>query len=448
MGNDSRSEPAVEKTCLPARLPRERRDTIATRLSCNKSNDLSSLALGEGRSPTRAASNLPLGPTNRLSLSDQLAINGGPPTIPDGPPTWPLQDGAVRDALLAAYEDGDWGRYHGKHVERLTKQLANYHNLEYVLPCCSGTIAVELALRGLKIGSGDEVILAGYDFGANFRCIEAVGARPVLVDIDPATWCLDAGCVAPAIGPATRAILVSHLHGGIAAMRTLRELADQAKLRIVEDACQAPGATVDGRRAGTWGDVGVLSFGGSKTLTAGRGGAIITPHQDVFQRAKIFNDRGNEAFPLSELQAAVLLPQLECLDERNRQRMRGVQKLLSDCGDTPGLTPVSVDEAENTAGFYKLAWLYDEDVTGPSRDAFIAAIQAEGVAIDVGFRGFARRGASRCRRVGDLAHTSRAAAQTVLLHHPVLLSSDSDLELVATAIRKVMDALMQDTSTG
>lgn len=383
------------------------------------------------------------GGLERGRLSNQLAINGGPPTIPDGPPTWPLHDDTVRDALLAVYEDGDWGRYHGKYVERLTERLADRHGLQYVLPCCSGTMAVELALRGLKIGADDEVILAGYDFGANFRCIEAVGARPVLVDIDPDTWCLDVNRASEAIGPATRAILVSHLHGGLAAMRALREAADRRNLTIVEDACQAPGATVDQRTTGTWGDVGVLSFGGSKILTAGRGGAIVTPHQDVFQRAKIFNDRGNEAFPLSELQAAVLLPQLERLDERNRKRLCAVQKLLGDCGELPGLTPIRVDKGENAASFYKLAWRYDDKVTGRSRDAFIAAIQAEGVAMDAGFRGFTRRGAKRCRRVGNLTHSSRAAEQTVLLHHPVLLGSDSELELVATAIHKVLNAFAE-----
>lgn len=373
----------------------------------------------------------------------ELAINGGPPTIPDGPPTWPLADDTVRDALLAAYAGGDWGRYHGKHVGLLKERLGEMHGVEHVLPCCSGTIAVELALRGVKVGEGDEVILAGYDFGANFRCIEAVGARPVLVDIDPESWCLDASRVEKAISPTTRAILVSHLHGGLASMPSLRETADRHDLKIVEDACQAQGATVESRMAGTWGDVGVLSFGGSKLLTAGRGGAIVTAHEDIFQRAKIFNDRGNEAFPLSELQAAVLLPQLERLAERNERRRQSVRLLLDRCSDIDGLSPVRVDQGDNVASFYKLAWLFDEDAIGRSRQAFIAAIQAEGVAIDEGFRGFTRRGGGRCRRVGSLDNSARAASQTVLLHHPVLLETDADVELVAVAILKTMKALHQ-----
>jgi dTDP-4-amino-4,6-dideoxygalactose transaminase len=184
------------------------------------------------------------------------------------------------------------------------------HQVEHVLPCASGTIAVELALRGLGVVAGDEVILAAYDFGGNFRAIDAIGARPVLVDIGLNHWCLDADLLSQAISKSTRAVIVSHLHGTLANMRRIMEVAKDMQLGIVEDACQVPGAIVQGRPAGSWGDVGVLSFGGSKLLTAGRGGALLTSRADVFQRAKIYHERGNQAFPLSELQCAVLPPQI------------------------------------------------------------------------------------------------------------------------------------------
>jgi dTDP-4-amino-4,6-dideoxygalactose transaminase len=138
----------------------------------------------------------------------------------------------------------------------------------------SGTIAVELALRGLKVAAGDEVILAAYDFPGNFRAIEAIGARPMLVDLAPGTWTLDVDHVEAAISPVTKAIVVSHLHGSLADMQRLCELANERGLTIVEDACQVPGASISGRPTGSWGDCGILSFGGSKLLTAGRGGAI------------------------------------------------------------------------------------------------------------------------------------------------------------------------------
>src|SRR5262249_4920495 len=152
-----------------------------------------------------------------------------------------------------------------------------------------------------------------YDFPGNFRAIEAIGARPVLVDLAAGAWTLDVEQVLAAISSQTKAIIVSHLHGSLADMRRLREIADERGLAVVEDACQVPGARVEGKAAGSWGDCGVFSFGGSKLLTAGRGGAVVTNRDEVVQRIKIYCERGNDAFPMSELQAAVLEPQIPLL---------------------------------------------------------------------------------------------------------------------------------------
>jgi dTDP-4-amino-4,6-dideoxygalactose transaminase len=322
------------------------------------------------------------------------------------------------------------------------------HRVRHVSLCSSGTIAVELALRGLKIGPGDEVILAAYDFPGNFRAIEAVEAQPVLMDLASGAWTLDADQFAAAISPATEAIIVSHLHGSLADMRAICALAKQHELTVVEDACQVPGALVQGKPAGSWGDCGILSFGGSKLLTAGRGGAILTNRDDVVQRIRIFSQRGNEAFPLSELQAAVLLPQIPKLAAANQRRLAAVSQLLELVDSVPGLLPPSLAvESQNQPAFYKLPWLLtgnndacDSPQFEQFRRRFIAAVQAEGVMMDEGFRGFARRTSNRCRVVGNLNCARRVAAGTVLLHHPVLLESDQTIALVAEAIRKVGQA--------
>src|SRR5262249_4351647 len=144
------------------------------------------------------------------------------------------------------------------------------------------------------------------------------GATPVLVDVHAGNACIEPATVAAAVGRATKAIIATHLHGGLVPMREVMDVAAAHGLSVVEDAAQASGAMVQGRRAGTWGDAGVLSFGGSKLLSAGRGGAIITDRADVHQRAKLWLQRGVQAWAaLSELQAAVLLPQLNRLDDRN-----------------------------------------------------------------------------------------------------------------------------------
>jgi perosamine synthetase len=366
-------------------------------------------------------------PAGRVNIEDDLGSVGS--FYP-----WPLADEAVRAALESCFAEGSWGRYHGPHGDRLREELAKMHDVEHVRLCSSGTVAVELALRGLKVAAGDEVILAGYDFSGNFRAIEAVGARPVLVDIEPGTWCLDPAQLPAAVGPKTRAIVVSHLHGGMADMPQIMKFAAEHGLGVVEDACQSPGATVDGRVAGTWGDIGVLSFGGSKLLTAGRGGALLTRHADVHQRIKVYAERGNDALPLSELQAAVLVSQLARLEERNRLRRANVDRILSATAKFGVLLPLK-NRPDVQPSYYKLAWLFGGEQAEPtlSRDAFLAAAQAHRIPLDAGFRGFALRSSRRCRVAGNLIHSAAAAKQTIVLHHPVLLTQHDELDQMITS---------------
>lgn len=390
-----------------------------------------------------------------MSDDDRLAIEGGTPELPQGPPPWPKPLPAVREALAAAWGDGSWGRYHGPHGERLQAALQELTATQHSWLCASGTVAVELALRGLKVGAGDEVILAAYDFPGNFRAIEAVGARPVLVDLAPHSWSIDVAAVAEATSPQAKAIIVSHLHGSLADMPRLRQVADQNGLAIVEDVCQAPGAVMAHRPAGSWGDVGVFSFGGSKLLTAGRGGALVTNRPDIVQRLRVFCDRGNDAFPLSELQAAVLLPQFQHLADDNQRRRQNATRLQSasdslDSHDCVSLIPLRLTHGlADQPVFYKLPWLLaagaidsDEIALAQVRREFIAAVRAEGVALDEGFRGFALRTTQRCRAIGALSRARQAAARTVLLHHPVLLESAETVCQTGRAMRKVASRLL------
>ncbi|NLG64605.1 MAG: perosamine synthetase, partial [Actinobacteria bacterium] len=195
---------------------------------------------------------------------------------------------------------------------------------------------------------------------------------------------------------------------------------------------------IEGRVAGTWGDVGVVSFGGSKLLSAGRGGAIFTAREALHQRAKIYCERGNHAFPLSELQAAVVTPQLERLTDRNVQRQRAAQRLCDRLADLVCLRPLDNGPLACQPGYYKLGWQYDDARGAPnSRDDFTTALRAEGVALDPGFRGFALRSSQRCRVAGQLDESRRAARAMCVLHHPALLESEATLDRIARAIEKI-----------
>jgi dTDP-4-amino-4,6-dideoxygalactose transaminase len=372
---------------------------------------------------------------------DRPAILGGTAIQPKGPPDWPFEDPAIEQAVAQAVKNRSWGKYHGPNCERLEHMLREIHSCEHATLCASGTVAVELALRGLGVGTGDEVVLAAYDFKGNFQDVLAVGATPVLIDVVLENWNLDVDQVAAAISPKTKAIIASHLHGGIVQMEELMQIAADHQIAVIEDACQMPCARIQGKPAGTWGDVGILSFGGSKLLSAGRGGAFFSNSKEIVQRARLYSNRGNEAYPLSELQAAVLIPQLEQIDAANRRRHDNVAFLNEQLADRDGLVAFANDSntGDNYPGYYKLGFRYcAEDFDELSRDSFSRAMRAEGIAFDPGFRALHQiHGKRRYRSAGELPIASRTDECVLVLHHPVLDGARSDLEKISTAVEKI-----------
>jgi len=368
---------------------------------------------------------------------DLPAILGGAPVRPEGPPAWPFADPEVRAAVEEALASGAWGQYHGPHVCALEAELAALHGVPHALTCASGTLAVEAALRALRVGPGDEVVMAAYDYESNFLTVHALGAKPVLVDLRPDNFQLDESQLEAAFAPLTKAVICSHLHGGIVNVPAVRALCAARGIGVVEDAAQAPGATVFGAPAGTSGDIGTLSFGGSKLLTAGRGGALLFRDAHLYQRAKTWLHRGVQAWaPLSELQAAALRPQLRALAARTAWRAARVAEVGD--GLPPGLVPFAQPHAGCAPAYYKLGFIYDPGAFGLSRDLFAKAVRAEGVALDAGFRALhVGRSPSRYRAVGALPSAARAHERCAILHHPVLGLSQADARQVAEAATKV-----------
>jgi dTDP-4-amino-4,6-dideoxygalactose transaminase len=321
----------------------------------------------------------------------------------------------------------------------LEARLAEYHEVGFVSLCSSGTFAIEIGLRALGVGPGDEVLLAAYDYPGNFLAVHAVNAMPVLLDVDPANWNLDLSRLDEAITASVRALIVSHLHGGLVPMREVMKIALAKGIKVIEDAAQAPGAICQERQAGTWGDIGVLSFGGSKLLTAGRGGALLTDDATLYQRMRTFTHRGNQISPLSELQAAVLLPQLDKLDERNRLRAANVQYLRQKLRPALGLRPLINPRPNSEPAYYKLGFQFDTLAAGLSRERFLQAMRAEGIALDEGFQALhVGRSPKRYRATGGLDQATEAHEGIILLHHPVLLGDRSDIDQIVSATEKVV----------
>ena len=381
--------------------------------------------------------------STRNNQGKRLAIEGGSPAFPNGPPEWPIPDKAISRCLIDAHASGDWGKYHGRFCEQVANGISTLVDQDHVRLCSSGTIAVELALRGAGVKAGDEVVLAAYDFPGNFRSIEATGGTPVLVDIDQNSLAPGADAIASAVTPRTKAIIVSHLHGDLVDMFAMSELAGRHGICLIEDACQAPGAIVHGRMAGSWGDIAILSFGGSKLLTSGRGGAVATSNPSIFQRMKIFADRGNDAFPMSELQACVLPPQFARLEEANTQRRSSAQRLSAklQSGAEDLIRPIECAPSPKWApSYYKYSMLLNPQRVGlQAREDWLNTIQAEGIACHAGFRGFSKRSGRRCRKVGELPNAELASQYGIILHHPILLKDDP------AAIERLAECMIQAT---
>lgn len=221
----------------------------------------------------------------------------------------------------------------GPEVEALERELAAYCGVRHAVAVASGTDALELSLRALGIGSGDEVLTSAYTFFATVEAILAVGATPVCVDVDPATWSCDPDALASHVSPQTKAILPVHLYGHPCELDAILGLARRRGLKVLEDCAQAIGARYRGRRVGAFGEAGAFSFYPSKNLGGyGDGGMVVTDDGAVADQVRLLRAHGSREkyhhvargrnSRLDELQAAVLRVKLRHLDRWNEARRR------------------------------------------------------------------------------------------------------------------------------
>jgi dTDP-4-amino-4,6-dideoxygalactose transaminase len=247
--------------------------------------------------------------------------------------------------------------HHGPSVAAFEESFARFQGCEYCVGVGSGLDALRLILLALDVGQGDEVIVPAATFIATFEAVTQVGATPVPVDVRSDDYTLDLAAAAAAVTSRTRVIMPVHLYGQMADMVRLRELAARRNLVVVEDACQAHGASRDGVRSGSGGIAGAFSFYPSKNLGAmGDGGAVTTNDAELArriralgnhgQREKYDHERAGYTSRLDTLQAAVLLHKLPYLDRWNEQRFEAAAAYREQLGDIDRLTlPAVADEA-------------------------------------------------------------------------------------------------------
>lgn len=261
----------------------------------------------------------------------------------------------VQQAIDGVLERGDF--ILGEDVARFEAEFAAYCETSYGVGTDTGTSALELILRALDIGPGDEVITAANTFIATALAISYTGAQPVLVDVDPLTYTLSVPGVAEAITPRTKAVVPVHLYGHPAAMSPILELAQRHGLAVVEDACQAHGARYCGWRVGGLGRAAAFSFYPAKNLGAfGDGGMIVTNDPVLAERVKILRNYGQRRKyehvqfgynrRLDTLQAAILRTKLPHLDAWNASRRRIADRYRQRLSGQPLELPVVADIAE------------------------------------------------------------------------------------------------------
>jgi len=227
----------------------------------------------------------------------------------------------------------------GPYVKRFEETFAKYMGVKYALSLCSGTAALHAALMAAEIGKDDEVIVPSFTFAATAEAVALQHATPVFADIDPQNYCLDPSSFEDAITSKTRAVIVAHLFGLMADMEKITKIAKEHDITVIEDAAQAHGAALNGKKAGSYGDFGCFSFYASKNITTGEGGMVTTNHRDYAEilasirnhgEGKLYvSERLGHNYRLSEVAAAIGYHQLLKLPRFNEIRRRNAKKLTS-----------------------------------------------------------------------------------------------------------------------
>jgi perosamine synthetase len=234
------------------------------------------------------------------------------------------------DYVNDAIKNG-WGEKCYDYIYRFETEFAKYQGLNYALATSSCTGAIHLALMALGVRAGDEVILPEITWIASAEPVLYIGAKPIFVDVLEDSWCIDPEKIEQAITSKTKAIIVVHLYGNLCNMDDIMSIAKKHNLVVLEDAAEALGSEYKGQKAGSIGDAGVFSFHGTKTMTTGEGGILVTNNQEVYEKAKVLNDHGRNPkdpenkmfwmrdygykYKISNLQAALGCAQIERIEE-------------------------------------------------------------------------------------------------------------------------------------
>lgn len=333
-------------------------------------------------------------------MSDTLAILGGPPVRNQAYPQWPVCNHEDEAQVLAALRSDQWGGYPepGPFNHQFCQEFAAFQGAKHGILMANGTITMEVALKALDIGWGDEVIVPALTFAATAYAPMAAGALPVVVDIEPRSWGIDAEAVEAAITPRTRAIIPVHTGQIVCDMDALTAIAQKYNLHIIEDCAHSHGKRWRDQGVGCIGTFGSFSHQNSKILTAGEGGTLLTDDERLARRAHSIIDCGRPKdaaqqeytfgcnYRLGELHAALLTSQMKKFTRQMDERAANAYYFMECLAQVPGVRALHLDSRITRLSFYRFIIAIDPEAFGGATNQTICdALDAEGIGCWVGY---------------------------------------------------------------
>jgi len=404
-----------------------------------------------------------------------LALRGGAPVRTQFFTPWPDYTQADLDRLRGVVESRNWGGFPfpNRWADEFASKFAALHGATYGVALANGTIALQAALRAVDLCFGDEVIVPAYTWEGTAAAVLFEGGVPVFVDVREETFCMDVSKVEAAITPRTRVLMPVHLGMRFVDMDALGDIARKHNLAVIEDCAHAHGGQWRGKGAGSLGDLGCFSLQSSKLMTAGEGGVVITSRLDCHELVQSYTNCGRASitdrfkrrivggnFRITELQAALLMGQLERLPEQTERRARNAARLTAGLKRIPNVEPLSAEPRITREAMYQYVFRYRPASSPVHRDVFVSALEKEGIPCDGRFYEAVYRSDLFPANAEDfpaLAHdrsepvdysTFRcpvaerlAYEESVWLPHFLLLGDERDVDDILTAIEMVATRL-------
>ena len=365
------------------------------------------------------------------------------------PVSEPFLNQRALDYVHDAVRSG-WISSEGRFIPEFERRWADYCGVAHGVAVCNGSVALELAMAALALPSGSEVILPSFTI---ISCVTAVlrsGCRPVLVDCEPDTWCLDVAEVERKVTARTRAVMPVHIYGHMAEMNALMELARKLNLAVIEDAAEAHGAEYHGRRAGGIGAIGCFSFYANKIITTGEGGMLVTNDAKLAERARsmrnlcfrpeqrfLHTDLGYN-FRMTNVQAAIGVAQIECIDDHLARKRRMAAHYGERLREVRGLRlPVQRPGAKNAYWMYAVVL---DDTIGFDAVQLAARLKQQGVDTRPFFLGMHEQPV--LRELGLFTGESYPVTESIArrgLYLPSGLGlTEGEIDTVCTAVQKCL----------